>query len=67
MYCDINIGDRIRIIEMGGEPQMSGKEGIVTEIVTDPWGDICVGGTWGSLSMYPHIDTYEILERGGNK
>lgn len=64
---DIRVGDKIKIINMSGEPQYSGREGIVELIDVDPWGDKQAHGTWGSLCLYPHIDDYEILDRGGNK
>lgn len=57
----MNIGDKIRIIEMKGEPQMTGKEGIVEDIFTDPWGDERVEGTWG-IALYPKCDKYEIIK-----
>ena len=57
---DIKIGDRIRIIEMKGEPQYTGKEGTVTSI--DGIGQ--VHGTWGGCAVIPKYDTYEIIEKG---
>lgn len=53
------IGSKIRIIEMNGEPQYTGKEGIVTHI--DDWGQI--HGTWGGCAIIPETDSYEVLER----
>lgn len=57
-----NIGNKIRIIEMNGEPQYTGKEGIVTHI--DDAGQI--HGTWGGCAIIPETDSYEVLERSEN-
>lgn len=53
----VKIGDKIRIIEMKGEPQYSGKEGIVLYI--DSIGQI--HGTWGGCALIPNEDKYEII------
>ena len=53
-------GDKIRIIEMVGEPHYTGKEGIVNHI--DDIGQI--HGTWGGCAIIPEQDTFEIIERG---
>jgi len=58
----LKVGDRIRIIDMDGEPQYSGREGTVTFISKDPWGDTQVHGTWGGCCLYLGKDSYEILE-----
>ena len=55
-----NIGDRIRIIEMDGEPLYSNKEGIVEYI--DSIGQI--HGTWGGCALVPGVDSFEIVKRG---
>ena len=58
-------GDKIRIIHLTDEPYNSnyeGKEGIVTKIETDPWGEIRYGGTWGGIFIYPNQDTIEIIK-----
>lgn len=57
----LKVGDRIRIIYMDGEPQYSGKEGTVTFISKDPWGDTQVHGTWGGCCLYLGKDSYEII------
>ena len=31
-----NVGNKIRIISMAGEPQYAGKEGVVTFVCEDP-------------------------------
>lgn len=51
-------GDRIRIINMDGEPQYAGKEGEVTHI--DDAGQI--HGTWGGCALIPGVDAYEVIE-----
>lgn len=58
----LKIGDKVRIIEMEGEPQYSGKEGVVTCISRDPWGDTQVHGTWGGCCIYEGKDTYEVIK-----
>lgn len=56
------IGKRIRIIFMEGEPQYTGREGVVEEVGTDPWGDDFMRGTWGGCSVYPKVDTFEVID-----
>lgn len=51
-------GDYIRIIEMRGEPQYSGKLGRVT--VIDSIGQL--HGTWGGLAIIPGEDSFEIIK-----
>lgn len=51
----IKVGDKIRIIEMDGEPQYSGRVGVV-ELIDD------IGqlhGTWGGCALIPGVDQYE--------
>lgn len=55
----IKIGDKIRIIEMAGEPQYTDKVGVVTHI--DSIGQI--HGTWGGCAIIPQVDEFEVLER----
>lgn len=55
----VNIGDKIRINYMKGEPQYTGKEGIVRTI--DDFGQI--HGSWGGCAIVPDIDEFEIIER----
>lgn len=52
------VGDKIRIIDMEGEPQYTGKEGIVQYI--DDIGQI--HGTWGGCALIPDTDTWEVIE-----
>ena len=54
---DVKIGDKIRIINMEGEPQYTGKTGIVKHI--DSIGQI--HGTWGGCALQPENDEYEII------
>ena len=54
----LNIGDRIKIIHMEGEPQYTDREGVVTHI--DDAGQ--VHGTWGGCAIVPEVDTYEVLK-----
>lgn len=52
-------GDKIRIIQMAGEPQYSNKEGVVTNI--DSIGRI--RGTWGECALILGIDQFIIIEK----
>lgn len=54
----VKVGDRIRIIYMDGEPQYSGKTGIVEAI--DDAGQI--HGSWGGCALIPGVDEYEVME-----
>lgn len=54
----IATGDKIRIIQMMGEPQYTGKEGIVKSI--DSIGQIW--GTWGGCALIPEKDQFIIIE-----
>ena len=53
----INVGDTIRIIYMEGEPQYTGREGIVRSI--DDIGQL--HGSWGGLAIIPGKDLFEII------
>ena len=55
------VGDKIRIIYMYKEPQYAGKEGVIKKIGVDPWGDEFWHGTWGGCSVYPKVDSVEII------
>lgn len=57
----MQLGDKIRILHMDGEPQYKGKEGVITSIEKDFDGDIFLRGTWGGLSIYPHLDQIEYV------
>lgn len=53
------VGDTIRINYMKGEPQYTGKEGIITHI--DDFGQLF--GSWGGLAIVPDIDNFEIIKK----
>lgn len=57
----IAIGDKIKIVQMKGEPQYSGREGTVTNI--DSIGQI--HGTWGGCALIPEKDQFVIIEEKG--
>lgn len=59
---EIKLGDKIRIIEMKGEPEYTGKLGEVT--VIDGIGQL--HGTWGGLAIIPEEDTFEIIKENEN-
>ncbi len=59
---EIKLGDKIRIIEMRGEPEYTGKLGEVT--IIDDIGQI--HGTWGGLAIIPEEDTFEIIKEADN-
>ena len=52
------VGDRIRIVEMAGEPHYDGREGVVEYV--DDMGQL--HGTWGWLAVQPERDTVEVLD-----
>lgn len=53
----VNIGDKIKIINMSGEENYNNKEGTVKFI--DDAGQI--HGTWGGCAIIPDLDKFEIL------
>lgn len=58
------VGQRIRINFMDDKYSSeiyNGREGVITQVNTDPWGDIYLVGTWGGLTLYPKIDEIEII------
>lgn len=57
----VKLGDKIRIINMVGEPQYCGREGFVTHI--DDAGQI--HGTWGGCAIIPNDDQFEIINISG--
>lgn len=59
---NIKIGDIILIISMQGEPNYTGKTGVVIRI--DSLGQL--HGTWGGLAIIPEEDTFQIIN-GENK
>ena len=61
------VGDRIRIVLMEGEPEYSGREGIIYHVspAYEPAGILeQLHGTWGGLAVQPERDTIEIIQQG---
>lgn len=54
---NFEIGQKIRIISMEGEPQYNGKEGVINHI--DSIGQL--HGTWGGLAVQPERDIIEVI------
>lgn len=52
------VGNKIKIIYMDGEPHYNGKSGVITSI--DSIGQI--HGTWGGVALNPSTDKFEIEE-----
>lgn len=55
----IEVGDKIIINYMEGEPNYWGREGIVTRI--DSMGHL--HGTWGGLAVIPNEDDYTLIKK----
>lgn len=58
------IGKKIRIIDIDDPydaKDYNGREGIVEYVATNSFGDVYLDGTWGSLSIYPKVDTFEYV------
>lgn len=53
------VGDTIQIINMLGEPNYSGKSGIIKSI--DSMGQLF--GTWGGLAVIPEEDAFKIIKK----
>jgi hypothetical protein len=51
------VGQKIKIIDMEGEPHYSGREGVIKHI--DDMGQL--HGTWGGLAVVPETDSYEVI------
>ena len=60
------VGKKVTIISIDpNDPaadDYAGKEGTITEVGKDPWGDIYYRGTWGGIALYPNIDKLKITE-----
>lgn len=56
----MEIGYRILIVHMDGEPEYTGKIGVITYI--DDIGQL--HGTWGNLAVNLTVDKIEILDKG---
>ena len=51
------VGDKIRIVEMFGEPHYNGKVGFIDSI--DDKGQL--HGSWGGLAVQADVDTIELV------
>lgn len=51
------VGQKIRITWMDGEPQYSGREGVIEHI--DSMGQL--HGSWGGCAVIPGTDEYEVI------
>lgn len=58
----MKVGDKIRIIDMAGEPQYSGNEGVIQFI--DSMGQL--HGTWGGCAVIPGEDSFVKVDDDGN-
>ena len=58
----VKVGDKLRIVIMQGEPEYTGKEGIVEHI--DDAGQI--HGTWGGCALIPDEDECEVIKNSNN-
>lgn len=54
----VKIGDKIKIIDMEGEPQYKGKIGEV-EFIDDAG---LIHGTWGGCALIYGVDNFKIIE-----
>ena len=54
----VKIGDKVRIVNMMGEPHYTGRVGVVEHI--DSLGQI--HGTWGGCAIIPQTDKYEVID-----
>ena len=52
------VGKTVRIICMEGEPQYTGREGVVLSV--DDAGQL--HGTWGGCAILPDTDSFVIVE-----
>ena len=52
------IGQKVKIIWMDGEPQYCGRTGTIEYI--DDIGQL--HGTWGGCALIPGVDSYEIVD-----
>lgn len=51
------VGDKIRIVEIVGEPHYNGSEGVIERI--DDMGQLV--GTWGGLRVHADEDAIELV------
>ena len=52
------LGKTIQIINMEGEPQYSGRRGVITRI--DDAGQL--HGSWGGCAVIPDVDRFEVVD-----
>lgn len=52
------VGDKIRIIQMKGEPTYEGRVGIIQHV--DDQNQL--HGTWGGLAVIPEVDQVEVIQ-----
>lgn len=52
------VGDKIRIIQMKGEPSYENRVGIIQHI--DDQNQL--HGTWGGLAVIPEVDKVEVIQ-----
>ena len=57
------IGDKIKIIDMKGEDNYNGREGVIEYID----GLNQLHGTWGSLAIIPEEDFIEVINDESSK
>ena len=58
MIMEVKIGDNIHIVNMVGESNYDGKEGVVTSI--DDAGQI--HGTWGGCALLINVDDFYVVQ-----
>lgn len=58
MKTEVKVGDKIRIIEMLGEPNYAGRTGEVEYID----GQNQLHGTWGGLAVQPENDIFVVIK-----
>lgn len=58
MNPTVKVGDEIKIIKMVGEPNYTGRQGIIEYI--DGMGQL--HGDWGGLAIIPEKDKFKIIE-----
>ena len=61
------VGDRIFIVRMDGEPEYSGREGVIEHVspAYEPAGILeQLHGTWGGLAIQPERDIIEMIQQG---
>lgn len=57
------IGSKVEILNMEGEPQYTGKRGVVEYVDDLP----SLHGTWGGCAILPDRDMFKVLSRKDGK